>query len=199
MIASQESLAAFTRAMVTSLPVALVLTMVIVGLSLRSVRFSLVSLMPILVVVVAVWGYMALRGFTINVITATIAAIAVGVGIDFCTHFTVRYRSELAVDSEPLAAVRRAAAGTGGALAVSALTSVLGFAVMALAPAPVFASFGELMAVMILLSAAAALFVLPSLLVLVSPRRTVPAGSPPEYEAWPRSAPARATATLASR
>lgn len=175
-IASQESLAAFTRAMVVSLPVALLLTMLILGLSLRSVRFSFVSLIPILVVVAAIWGYMALRGFTINVVTATIAAIAVGVGIDFCTHFTVRYRSELAIGGDPLTAVRRTASGTGGALATSALTSVLGFGVMALAPAPIFSSFGELMAVMILLSAAAALFVLPSLLVLASTPRSLPVG-----------------------
>lgn len=171
-ITGQESLAAFTRAMIVSLPVALLLTMLIVGLSLRSVRFSLVSLVPIIIVVVAVWGYMALRGFTINVVTATIAAIAVGVGVDFCTHFTVRYRDELDLDGDRVAAVRRTAAGTGGALAVSALTSVLGFGVMALAPTPIFSSFGELMAMMILLSAAAALFVLPSLLVLVTPTRT---------------------------
>ncbi len=178
-ITSQESLSAFTRAMVVSLPVALVLTMLIVALALRSIRFALVSLFPILVVVVAVWGYMAIRGFTINVVTATIAAIAVGVGIDFCTHFTVRYRTELASDDDPVAAVRRSAAGTGGALAVSALTSVLGFGVMALAPAPIFSSFGELMAVMILFSAAAALFVLPSLLVLVTPRRRAVTWEPP--------------------
>lgn len=113
-IASQESLAAFTRAMVLSLSVALLLTTLIVGWALRSIRFSVVSLVPILVVVITVWGYTALRGFTINVVTATIAAIAVGVGIDFCTHFTVRYRDELAVDDDPLAAVRRTAAGACG-------------------------------------------------------------------------------------
>jgi predicted RND superfamily exporter protein len=58
----QESLAAFARAMIISLPIALLLTMLIVGFALRSVRFSLVGLLPIIIVVVTVWGKMALRG-----------------------------------------------------------------------------------------------------------------------------------------
>ena len=48
------------------------------------------------------------------------------------------------------------------------MTSVLGFTVMAMAPTPIFATFGVLTAVMIVLSLAVALLVLPSFLVLVS-------------------------------
>lgn len=44
--------------------------------------------------------------------------------------------------------------------------------VMIAAPAPIFASFGELMAVMIALSAIVALLVLPCLLVVVTPAKT---------------------------
>ncbi|MCP3936921.1 MAG: MMPL family transporter [Actinomycetia bacterium] len=178
-IASQDSLAAFTDAMMVSLPIALILTVVIVGLVLRSARYSAVTILPILLVVFGVWGYMWLRGFTINVVTATIAAIAVGVGIDFCTHFSVRFREELTTGFDRMAAVRRAGEGTGSALAVSAFTSIVGFGVMTAAPAPIFASFGELMAVMIALSALVALLVLPCLLVVVTPAKTtIDAGSP---------------------
>ncbi|MCP5032924.1 MAG: MMPL family transporter, partial [Actinomycetia bacterium] len=178
-IASQDSLAAFTDAMMVSLPIALILTVVIVGLVLRSVRYSTVTILPILLVVFGVWGYMWLRGFTINVVTATIAAIAVGVGIDFCTHFSVRFREELTAGFDRMTAVRRAGEGTGSALAVSAFTSIVGFGVMTAAPAPIFASFGELMAVMIALSALVALLVLPCLLVVVTPAKTtIDAGSP---------------------
>ncbi len=53
---------------------------------------------------------------------------------------------------------------------LSALTSVLGFSVMALAPNPIFATFGALTAVMIGLALVAALVVLPSLLVIATPR-----------------------------
>ncbi len=170
-ITMQDGLAAFTGSMVISLPIAIFLTVLIVGISLRSVRYSTVTVIPILLVVGWVYGYMWLRGHTINAITATIAAIAVGVGIDFSTHFTMRFREEFANEPSRFPALRRAGEGTGGALVLSALTSVIGFGVMALAPTPLFASFGELMAVMVIFSAVVALLVLPSLLIVVTPRR----------------------------
>jgi len=170
-ITMQDTLAAFTSSMVISLPIAIVLTVLIVGFALRSVRYSVVTVIPILLVVAWVFGYMWLRGITINVITATIAAIAVGVGIDFSTHFTVRFREEFANEPSRFPALRRAGEGTGGALVLSAITSIVGFGVMATAPTPLFASFGELMAVMILFAVVVALLVLPSLLIVVTPRR----------------------------
>jgi predicted RND superfamily exporter protein len=162
---------AFTNSMLLSLPLAVLLTALIASLLLRSFRYALVSVIPIGFVVTGVYAFMAIAGYTVNVVTATIAAIAVGVGIDFSTHFTARFREELRVQPTRLAAVRRAGEGTGGALVLSALTSVLGFTVMALAPTPIFATFGTLTAVMIGLSLVAALFVLPSLLVLVTPAK----------------------------
>jgi predicted RND superfamily exporter protein len=170
-ITQQDTLAAFTSSMVISLPIALVLTILIVGFALRSVRYSVVTVIPILLVVAWVFGYMWLRGITINVITATIAAIAVGVGIDFSTHFTVRFREEFRNEPSRFPALRRAGEGTGGAILLSAITSIVGFGVMATAPTPIFSSFGELMAVMILIAVVVALLVLPSLLIVVTPRR----------------------------
>ena len=164
-----EGMNSFTRSMLTSLPLAMIITLLIAGLMLRSVRFAIISVVPIGFVVAGIYAFMATFGYTVNVVTATIAAIAVGVGIDFSTHFTARFREEFDESGDPLAAVRRAGAGTGGALVLSALTSVLGFLVMATAPTPIFATFGLLTAVMIALALAASLLVLPSLLVMAAP------------------------------
>ncbi len=170
-LANHHGLEAFTRSMLVSLPLAIVLTLILASLLLRSFRYAVVSVIPIAFVVTGVYAFMAVAGYTINVVTATIAAIAVGVGIDFSTHFTARYREELAASGDRLRAVRRAGEGTGGALVLSALTSVLGFAVMALAPNPIFATFGTLTAVMIALALIVSLVVLPSMLVMATPRR----------------------------
>lgn len=181
-ISSYLGLESFTRSMVVSLPLALALALVIAAAMLRSVRFAVVSVLPIGLVVLGVYAFMATFDYTVNVVTATIAAIAVGVGIDFSTHFTARYREELAGEGGRLDAVRRAGAGTGGALVLSALTSVLGFLVMALAPTPIFATFGLLTGVMIVLSLLVALVVLPSLLVIVTPRDPVTDETEPNEE-----------------
>jgi len=168
------SMASFTQSMLVSLPLAILLTLLIAAAMLRSWRYAIVSVIPIGFVVTGVYAFMAVAGLTVNVVTATIAAIAAGVGIDFSTHFTARFREEYNAGHDRLEAVRRAGEGTGGALVLSATTSVLGFTVMALAPTPIFATFGLLTAVMIGLALAASLLVLPSLLVIAAPKRLRP-------------------------
>ena len=165
-----NSIEAFSRSMLISLPIAMGLALLIAGLILRSVRFAFAAAVPIVFVVTGVYAFMYLAGYQIDIVTAVIAAIAVGIGIDFSTHFTARFREELAVDGQKLEALRRAGVGTGGALVLSATTSVLGFTVMAFAPMPLFATFGVLTAVMIGLALAASLLVLPSVLALLTPR-----------------------------
>ena len=167
----QDSLAAFTSAMLLALPVALVLCALLAGLFMRSARYGLAAVAPIVLVVGWVYGFMYLVDYKINAVTATIAAIAVGVGIDYSTHFTMRFREEFEHEPSRFPALRRAGERTGGALAVSALSSIIGFAVMAFAPMPIFVTFGVLTAVMIVFSLLVALLVLPSVLLLVTPSR----------------------------
>ena len=168
-ITFRNTLNAFTQSMLISLPLALLLTFLIVALFLRSLKYAAVSAAPILLVVAWLYGFMYLADYTINPVTATIAAISIGVGIDFATHFTVRFREELVGEPSRFPALRRAGEGTGGALMLSALTSIGGFAMLGLAPMPIFAVYGILTAVMIALAVSVCLLVLPSLLLFVTP------------------------------
>ena len=186
-IMTQNTLDAFTDAMLLSLPVALLLTAILVFVALffvfrgfgrrmasilkRSGRYAVISLVPIVLVVMWIYGFMYLVGYKINVITATIAAIAVGVGVDYATHFTMRFIEEFEHEPSRFPALRRTGEGTGGALAISAMTSIGGFLIMALAPMPMFVTFGVLTAVMIFFSLLVSLLVLPSLLMIVTPSR----------------------------
>ena len=171
-ITQQDSLAAFTDAMLLALPVALLLCALIAAFFMRSFRYGIAAVIPILLVVGWVYGFMWWADYKINVVTATIAAIAVGVGIDYSTHFTMRFREEFEREPSRFPALRRAGEGTGGALAVSALSSIIGFSFMALAPMPIFVTFGTLTAVMIVFSLLVALLVLPSVLLVVTRSRT---------------------------
>jgi predicted RND superfamily exporter protein len=174
-IARQQSLDAISRALRIGLPIAVVLCLIIAAAFMRSIRFALVSVVPILIVVAWLYAFMYVGGFAINLVTATIGAVSIGIGIDFAIHFTMRYREELGRLGTRDDAVRSAAEGTGVALIASAISSMLGFAILAFAPMPLFASYGFLTAVMIAMASAASLFVLPSLLVLVTRDAAEPA------------------------
>jgi predicted RND superfamily exporter protein len=132
-------------------------------------RYALVTIVPVGLVVTWLYAFMYLSGFALNYVTAVIAAVSIGVGIDYSTHMTQRFREELAKERDRFQAIRQAARGTGMALIGSAASSIVGFAIMGLAPMPMFSAFGFITAAMILMAAAAALLVLPSLLILVTP------------------------------
>ncbi len=168
-LTEQLRLDAITQTMVIAVPLAIVLCLAVAALVMRSVRLAAVSVVPIALVLAWLLGFMYATGYNLNAVTATIAAISVGIGIDYSIHFTMRYREELRRASDRLSAIREAGSGTGTALILSASTSIVGFLLLALAPMPVFAAYGMLTAVMIAFSLIAALTVLPSLLYMVTP------------------------------
>jgi len=154
-----------------SLPIAAVGAFILLLVAIRSLRYALVTVVPIGLVVVWLYAIMEVAGFALNFVSATIGAVSIGVGIDYSIHMTERFREEITRAATPLEAVRRASAGTGVALLGSAGSSVVGFTIMGFAPMPMFSTYGILTALMIFLALAAALVVLPSLLLLVTPKR----------------------------
>ena len=167
----EAGLNATTQALSVALPIAAVLCFLVILLFVRSMRYALVTIVPIGLVVAWLYAFMYLAGFALNYVTAIIAAVSIGVGIDYSTHMTQRFREELARAEDRMQAMRQAAGGTGMALLGSAASSIVGFTIMGLAPMPMFSAFGFITATMILMAAAAALLVLPSLLMLVTPER----------------------------
>ena len=164
----EASLDATNRALQISLPVALLLCLLVASVFLRSIRYGLASIVPILMVVAWLYAVMYATGFAINLVTATIAAVSIGIGIDFAIHFISRYRDELAIHGVRDTAVRIAGEGTGLALVASAISSAVGFGILAFAPMPLFAAYGLLTALMIMMALVATLAVLPGILVAIT-------------------------------
>ena len=164
----EEQLSASTRTLYTSLPVAIAAATILLLVTMRSLRYAVVTVVPIGLVVAWLYGIMSIAGFALNFVTAMIGAISIGVGIDYSIHMTERFREELGRNASRVQSLGRAARGTGVALVASAASSVVGFTIMGFAPMPMFASYGQLTAVMIVLALLASLIVLPSLLMLVT-------------------------------
>jgi predicted RND superfamily exporter protein len=160
-----------------SLPIAAVGALLLLLIAFRSIRYALVTIVPIGLVVVWLYAIMEVAGFALNFVSATIGAVSIGVGIDYSIHMTERFREEMGRADTRLNALRRATGGTGVALLASAGSSVVGFAIMGFAPMPMFSTYGILTALMIALALIAALAVLPSLLMVVTPEPS-PAPSP---------------------
>ncbi len=162
------SLEGTNQALSVSLPIALVLCLFVSTFFLRSLRYGMASVVPILMVVAWLYAFMYVAGFAINLVTATIAAVSIGIGIDFAIHFIARYREELDRHKVRSKAVRITGESTGLALVASAISSAVGFGILAFAPMPLFAAYGLLTMLMILMALTATLVVLPSLLTAIT-------------------------------
>ena len=165
----EAQLDATTKALQVSIPIAAVATFLLLLLAMRSLRYALVTIVPVGLVAAWLYGLMYVFGFSLNFVSATIGAISIGVGIDYAIHMTERFREELARSDTKLGALGQAINGSGMALLGSAASSIAGFAIMGFAPMPLFASYGILTAIMIFLALSASVLVLPSLLLLVTP------------------------------
>ena len=64
----------------------------------RSLSIALLALAPNVLAAGLVLGLMGLAGIPLDIMTITIAAIVVGIGVDDCIHYLHRFRDEIAVD-----------------------------------------------------------------------------------------------------
>lgn len=173
----EKQLSESTKTLYKSLPIAVSAATILLFVAMKSLRYAVVTVVPIGLVVVWLYGVMYIAGFALNFVTAMIGAISIGVGIDYSIHMTERFREELLRNPTRLEAIRRAAGGTGVALVASAVSSIVGFTIMGFAPMPMFATYGQITAVMILLALVASLIVLPCLLMLVTSENEVLKGA----------------------
>jgi hypothetical protein len=95
----------------------------------RSVRIALIGIAPNILSTLAVLGVMGWLGIPLDLMTITIAAIAMGIAVDDTIHYIHRYQEELK-DSSADKAVERSHASVGYAILYTSLIIILGFSML---------------------------------------------------------------------
>ncbi|WP_435115328.1 efflux RND transporter permease subunit [Halolamina sp. C58] len=137
---------------------------IIFRLRYGSATLGAVVLFPVVLAQAWLFGTMYLADLAFTTETAIIAAIGIGIGVDYAIHIGERFVEERDGGREPIAALTRTVQGTGGALLASAATTAAGFGVLVLALVPSLQRFGFITAVAITYAFLASVLVLPSLL-----------------------------------
>ncbi len=132
----------------------------------RRPMLGILTVLPVGSVVVFLLAFMVLSGIPLGPVTATLAAVVIGIGVDYTIHITHRFLDFRRDGSSVDEAIESTMSTTGAALVVSALTTGLGFAVLLLSSLIPFQQFGALTIVAVIGSALVSVTVLPSLLVL---------------------------------
>jgi predicted RND superfamily exporter protein len=143
---------------------ALILLVINFWVEARRPMLGVITTLPVVLVVALSFALMVVFGIPFGPVTATIAALAIGIGIPYMIHITHRYLEERARHRDAAAAIKSTLTHTGGALAGSAVTTIAGFGILVTSTTIPFRQFGFVTAYTILLAMLAAVLVLPSLL-----------------------------------
>jgi predicted RND superfamily exporter protein len=144
---------------------AILFVFLFLAVRLRSVVRSLLSLVPVLIAV----GTASLVAYGFDLKLSPMTAVGGPLVVAACTEFTslilLRYVEERNRGLRPQEAVDVAAARTGRAFIVSALTGIAGVAVIATSSLPLLRDFGTIVAINVAVALLSALVFLPPMLV----------------------------------
>jgi hydrophobe/amphiphile efflux-3 (HAE3) family protein len=164
-----ELVDAVVEGQVVSLGLSLVLVLVLVAMAFRSPVAGVFAVLPLAMAMPVLFGLMGYLGIELNIVTAMLSSIMIGVGVDYTIHFLWRYRSERAEGLQPEQAVQRTLTTAGRGIVFNALSVVVGFAVLLISNFLPVKFFGFLVVVSISACLVGALALLPALVLLVRP------------------------------
>jgi predicted RND superfamily exporter protein len=135
----------------------------------RSVKISIIAILPNFLAAAVVLGGMGIAGIPLDMMTITIAAITVGIGVDHAIHYISRFKREFAIDGDYLASMHRAHASIGQALFYTATTIIVGFSILALSNFIPSIYFGLLTGLAMTAALLGSMTLLPKLILITQP------------------------------
>ncbi|WPL16106.1 transport protein [Thiorhodovibrio winogradskyi] len=169
LFADQEQL--LIQGQVRGLAAAVLLIALLMLILWRSPVQMLVSMIPNLAPIALIFIIMGLLGVWLDMATAMIASVTVGIAVDDTIHLMHNYRHRLAAGSAPVWALARAYQQTGRAIVVTTLILGGQFLLIGTSAFNPTAAFGLLTAVGLVAALFFDLLVLPALLLLTTRRR----------------------------
>ena len=111
---------------IKSMIFALSLVFAMLLVTMRSLKLALLSVVPITSTLVILFGFMGYVGIDLSLVTVNMAAITIGVGIDYAIHYVALYKK--------YNSAKLALEGASKPILANALGLAIGFTVMNLSP-----------------------------------------------------------------
>jgi predicted RND superfamily exporter protein len=150
-----------TDEQIRSMILALILVLAALIFIFGSTKYGLLTLIPVLFVLMWEPGFLVLTDIPLSLITISIAAIMVGIGIDYGVHITHRFREELTNGKTKEEAVIISIERTGLSLVEAAITTIAGMSSIFLINIPAMHEFVIVIIMMTALSCVGAALILP--------------------------------------
>jgi len=135
----------------------------------KSLKVALIAIVPNLLAVGAVLGFMGWLSIPLDMMTITIAAISMGIAVDNTIHYIYRFKKEFEIKGEYIKTLHHCHASIGNAMYYTSITIIIGFSILVLSNFLPSIYFGLLTGLAMLIALFAALTLLPQLLIVFRP------------------------------
>jgi hypothetical protein len=161
--------AAVVWGQIYSLLISVILVGIVVMVLFKSITAGLYTIIPLGAAVTALFGLMGFFKIELNIITAMLSSIMIGVGVDYTIHFIWRYRKERK-KMNAQDAVLKTLSTSGRGIIFNALSVIVGFSVLLLSGFLAVQFFAFLVTVSVGTCLIGALVLLPSLVLIFKPK-----------------------------
>ncbi len=169
MVLYNNMLQSLFNSQIATLGISVAILSIMFFLLFKSIKIVLIALIANVVPVSLLFGIMGWLAIPLDIMTITIAAIAMGIAVDDTIHFIHRFEEEFKVDHDYINSLRRAHNGIGHAMYYTTLVIVIGFSILMLSNLVPTIYFGLLTVAIMIAVLAADLLLLPKLLLMFKP------------------------------
>jgi predicted RND superfamily exporter protein len=121
---------------ILSLFLALFVVIVLAALMSRSLPAGFFTVIPVAVATLLNFGLMGWFGLQLDIATALLSSMGIGIGIDYAIHFVFRYRRDRQASMSPEQAMHETLSTSGVAIFYNAMVVMAGFLVLATSSFP---------------------------------------------------------------
>lgn len=155
----------------SSLIIAILLVLVIVGIMLKSLPKGVYATIPIISTIAILFGFMGITGISLDIATVLVASVALGIGIDYSIHVITHFNHSLKQSNDLKQALEETIMVSGKAIIINVISVAAGFMVLMFSQIVPLQNFGLLVALSMIGSGFGALTLLPVILILAYRRK----------------------------
>jgi predicted RND superfamily exporter protein len=159
-----------TKTSLYSFALAFLLVTLTMAILFRSIKWALLSMVPNIFPILVSLGIMGIMGIPIDVGTALIPAVAIGIAVDDTIHFLYRLRAELKQGRDYSEAIAHVIEHTGKPITITSVSLAAGFCVFMLSNFNPTFWYGAFLSITIVVALLADLIFGPALLLIFRPR-----------------------------
>lgn len=138
----------------------------------RSAKLAFIAIVSNIVPIGIIFAVMGFGHIPLDIMTITIAAISIGIGVDDTIHYIHRFKEEFKKDHDYINVMKRSHNSIGYAMTYTSLAVMVGFSILVLSNLIPTIYFGLLTVVVMVTILASALLLLPYLIIVLKPLKT---------------------------